>query len=85
MTNDEVYRLIKSTGIKQIAKNYFFNIEDEHWVIFLKNGDAVYLDKSFTKSYSITSVFDEKAGELILNSFTLQKIPRKAKKKVKTE
>lgn len=81
MTNDVIYKTIKNNGIKQVAKNYFSNLDDEHWVVWLKNGESIFLNKSFLRSYSITSCFDEKDGELNLKYFTLQKIPRKARKK----
>ena len=80
MTNDLIYRKIKEVGIRQVAKNYFTNIEDEHWVIWLKNGEGIFLNKNFLKSYSITSCFDEKSGELILSNITIQKIPKKGRK-----
>ena len=85
MTNDSIYRMIKSDGIKQVAKNYFSNIEDEHWVVWLRSGETVLLNKSFLRSYSITSCFDENSGELILKNFVIQKIPRKVVRKALKE
>ncbi len=57
MTNDVIYKTIKNNGIKQVAKNYFSNLDDEHWVVWLKNGESIFLNKSFLRSYSTTSCF----------------------------
>jgi hypothetical protein len=85
MNEDALYKLIKEKGIKNIAKNYFLNIEDEHWIIWLKDNTAVYLDKNFLSKYPITSCFDEANGQLILDKFDIQKIPKKILKKIKKD
>jgi len=82
MINDVLFHYIKEKGIKNVAKNYFSNLEEEHWVAWLKDGSVVYLNKNFIKRYPITSCFEELNGELILKDFEIQKIPRKALKKI---